>query len=90
MKTSVKKNSGISEFAKTLKEMMVLKNKNKHDKDMLRLETELKDIILNNMSEKIEMMLNSDKTFSKYLKKIQSKKMDPFEAADKITKLLVK
>jgi len=90
LKTSVKKNSGISEFAKTLKEMMVLKNKNKHDKDMLRLETELKDIILNNMSEKIEMMLNSDKTFSKYLKKIQSKKMDPFEAADKITKSLVK
>ncbi len=90
LKTSVKKNSGISEFAKILKEMMVAKNKNKHDKDMLRLETELKDIILNNMSEKIEMMLNSDKTFSKYLKKIQSKKMDPFEAADKITKSLVK
>lgn len=90
LKTSVKKNSGISEFAKTLKEMMNTKNKNKHDKDMLRLETELKDIILNNMSEKIEVMLNSDKTFSKYLKKIQSKKMDPFEAADKITKSLVK
>jgi len=90
LKTSVKKNTGISEFAKTLKEMMTAKNENKHDKDMFRLETELKDIILNNMSEKIEVMLNSDKTFSKYLKKIQSKKMDPFEAADKITKSLVK
>ena len=90
LKTSVKKNSGISEFAKTLKEMMTTKNKHKHDKDMVRLETELKDIILNNMSEKIEVMLSSDKTFSKYLKKIQSKKMDPFEAADKITKSLVK
>lgn len=90
LKTSVKKNSGISEFAKTLKEMMTAKNKNKPDKDMLRLETELKDIILNNMSEKIEVMLSSDKTFSKYLKKIQSKQMDPFEAADKITKSLVK
>jgi len=90
LKTSVKKNSGISEFAKTLKEMMTTKNKHKHDKDMIRLETELKDIILNNMSEKIEVMLSSDKTFSKYLKKIQSKQMDPFEAADKITKSLVK
>jgi len=90
LKTSVKKNSGISEFAKTLKEMMTMKNKNKHEKDMLRLEFELKDIILNNMSEKIEVMLNSDKAFSKYLKKIQSKQMDPFEAADKITKSLVK
>jgi LAO/AO transport system kinase len=42
------------------------------------------------MSEKIETMLDSDKTFSKYLKKIQSKEMDPFEAADKITKSLIK
>jgi LAO/AO transport system kinase len=90
LKTSVKKNSGISEFANTLKEMMVIKNKNKQEKGMLRLETELKDIILNNMSEKIEVMLDSDKTFSKYLKKIQSKEMDPFEAADKITKSLIK
>ena len=90
LKTSVKKNSGISEFASTLKEMMTKKNKNKQEKDMLRLENELKDIILNNMSEKIEVMLDSDKTFSKYLKKIQSKEMDPFEAADKITKSLIK
>lgn len=90
LKTSVKKNSGISEFARTLKEMMVIKNKNKQEKDTTRLETELKDIILNNMSEKIEAMLDSDKTFSKYLKKIQSKEMDPFEAADKITKSLTK
>lgn len=90
LKTSVKKNSGISEFARTLKEMMVIKNKNKQEKDMARLETELKDIILNNMSEKIEAMLDSDKTFSKYLKKIQSKEMDPFEAADKITKSFTK
>ena len=90
LKTSVKKNSGISEFAKTLKEMMVIKNKNKQEKDMLRLENELKDIVLNNMSEKVQAMLESDKTFSKYLKKIQSKEMDPFEAADKITKSLIK
>lgn len=90
LKTSVKKNSGISEFAKTLKEMMVIKNKNKQEKDMFRLETELKDLILNNMSEKIETMLDSDKMFSKYLKKIQSKEMDPFDAADKITKSLIK
>jgi len=70
--------------------MMVIKNKHKKEKDMFRLETELKDLILNNMSEKIETMLDSDKMFSKYLKKIQSKEMDPFDAADKITKYLIK
>ena len=90
LKTSVKKNSGITEFAKVLKEMMTLKSKNKQQKETLRLENELKDIILNNMNEKVEAMLESDKIFSKYLEKIQSKKMDPFEAADKITKSLIK
>ncbi len=90
LKTSVKKNSGISEFASHLKEMMLKKKENKKEKDMARLEIELKDIILNNIREKTNVMLDSDKLFSKYLKKIQSKEMDPFEAADKITRSLTK
>jgi len=90
LKTSVKKNSGISEFAKHLKDMMIKKKENKKEKDRTRLEIELKDIILNNIREKMNAMLDSDKLFSKYLKKIQSKEMNPFEAADKITQYLVK
>jgi LAO/AO transport system kinase len=34
-------------------------------------------------------MLDSSKSYSTYLKKVQSKKMDPFEAADKISKGIV-
>jgi LAO/AO transport system kinase len=90
LKTSVKKNSGIIQFAKTLKEMMVSKKKYKKEKDYQRLETELKDIVLNNIQEKMAEILNSDKTYSKYLKKLRAKDIDPFEAADKITKSLVK
>lgn len=90
LKTSVKKNSGISQFAKTLKDMMAEKRKSKKEKDKERLETELKDIVLNNIKEKMDEMLDSDKTFSKYLKKLQTKDIDPFEAADKITKSLIK
>ena len=90
LKTSVKKNTGITQFAKTLKEMMAQKRKSKQDKDKDRLETELKDIVLNNIKEKMDEMLNSDKTFSKYLKKLQSRDIDPFAAADKITKTMVK
>ena len=90
LKTSVKKNTGITEFAKTLKKMMGDKKKFKKQKDQERLETELKDIVLNNIKVKMNEMLDSDKTFSKYLKKLQSKSIDPFEAADKITKFLVK
>ena len=90
LKTSVKKNTGIAEFAKTLKKMMALKMKSKKQKDQERLETELKDIVLNNIREKIDDMLDSDKTFSKYLKKLQSKYIDPFDAGDKITKSMLK
>ncbi len=90
LKTSIKKNSGITVFAKTLKDMMVIKKKFKTEKDLERFEVELKDIVLNNIKEKIDEMLDSDKTFSTYLKKLQSKKIDPFTAADKITKSLIK
>ena len=90
LKTSVKKNSGITVFAKTLKDMMIIKKKFKSDKNFERLEAELKDIVLNNIKEKIEEMIESDKTFSNYLKKLHSKKMDPFTAGDKISKSLIK
>lgn len=90
LKTSVKKNSGITVFAKTLKEMMKSKKKVKSEKDQKRLEAELKDIVLNNIKEKMDHMLDSDKSFSKYLKKLQSKTIDPFDAGDKITKSLLK
>ncbi len=90
LKTSAKRNSGIIPFAKILKEMMALKKKSKKEKDKERLETELKEIVLNNLKEKMDEMLDSDKTFSKYLKKLLAKDIDPFEAADKISKSLVK
>ena len=90
LKTSVKKNSGIAVFAKTLKDMMVIKKKFKTEKDLERFEVELKDIVLNNIKEKIDEMLESDKTFFTYLKKLQSKKIDPFTAGDKISKSLIK
>ena len=90
LKTSVKKNSGIVQFARILREMMTIKKKSKKEKHKERLETEIKDIVLNNLKERMDELLDSDKTFSKYLKKTLAKDIDPFEAADKITKSLVK
>ena len=90
LKTSVKKNSGISVFAKTLKDMMLIKNKFKVEKDLQRFEAELKDIVLNNIKKKVDEMLESDKTFSNYIKKLQLKTLDPFTVGDKLTKSLLK
>ena len=90
LKTSVKKNSGITVFAKTLKDMMLIKNKFKVEKDLQRFEAELKDIVLNNIKKKVDEMLESDKTFSTYIKKLQLKTLDPFTVGDKLTKSLLK
>ena len=90
LKTSVKKNSGISVFAKTLKDMMLIKNKFKVEKDLERFEAEQKDIVLNNIKKKVDEMLESDKTFSNYIKKLQLKTLDPFTVGDKLTKSLLK
>jgi len=57
---------------------------------MIRLESELKDIVLNNIKHKIDSMFASGNSYSKYLKQVQSKKMEPFDAAEKISKTLMK
>jgi LAO/AO transport system kinase len=70
--------------------MMSIKKKFKEEKDLERFEAELKDIVLNNINEKIEEMMQTNKTFTNYLKKINSKKIDPYSAADKISKSIMK
>ena len=90
LKTSTKSSQGILEFSKILLKMMKEKQKTKKDTEKLRLESELKDIVLNNIKNKIDSMFASGNSYSKYLKQVQSKKMNPFEAADKISKNITK
>ena len=90
LKTSAKKNKGIKELASKLKELMKQKSKDKKNSEKTRLESELEDIILNNVRQEISTMIGKSKLFSSYLKKVQDKKIDPFEAADKLTKNFIK
>ena len=90
LKTSAKKNKGIKELASKLKELMKQKSKDKKNSEKTRLEYELEDIILNNVRQEISIMIGKSKSFSSYLKKVQDKKIDPFEAADKLTKNFIK
>ena len=88
MMTSAKSNKGVIDFTKKLNELITIKKKTKNTEEKSRLETELRDIVLNNVKTKVDRMLNSSETYAKYLKKVQSKSLDPFEAAEKISKLI--
>ena len=69
---------------------MIKRRKEKKLTEKEKLAKELDDIILNNIKQKVAIMLHSNKSYSGYLKKVQDKKMDPFEAADKISSGIVK
>jgi LAO/AO transport system kinase len=88
MMTSAKSNKGMVEFVKKLQELMESKKKSKKQNEESRLGMELRDIILNNVKNKVSNILDSSNTYAKYLKKVQKKEMDPFEAAENISKLL--
>ena len=90
LKVSSKTGKGISEFIKELKKLMTKKKKGKKLSEKQRLAKELDDINLNNISQKVASILHSSKSYSEYLKKVQEKKIDPFEAADNISKSILK
>ena len=90
LKVSSKTGKGISEFIKELKKLMTKKKKDKKLSEKQWLAKELDDIILNNISQKVASILHSSKSYSEYLKKVQEKKIDPFEAADNISKSILK
>jgi LAO/AO transport system kinase len=90
LKVSSKTGKGISEFIKELKKLMTKKKKDKKLSEKQRLAKELDDIILNNIRQKVSSTLHSSKSYSGYLKKVQEKKIDPFEAADNISKSILK
>lgn len=90
LKTSAKRNTGIGTFAKTLKDMMDSQDESRIGIRRVRLEAELKDIILSNIRDRINGMMRSDKEIAECLLKVQQGSMDPFEAGDEITKSIMK
>ena len=90
LKASSKTGKGVAEFIKELKILIVNKKKEKKLSEKQRLAKELDDIILDNINEKISSVLHSNKSYSTYLKKVHEKKIDPFEAAENISKSILK
>jgi len=90
LKVSSKTGKGITEFITELKKIMEKRKKEKKLSEKQKLAIELDDIILNNINQKVATMLHSNNTYSGYLKKVQDRKIDPFEAADKISNSIMK
>ena len=90
LKVSSKTGKGVTEFVTELKKIIQKRKKEKKLSEKQRLSIELDDIILNTINQKVATMLHSNKTYSGYLKKVQDRKIDPFEAAEKISNSIMK
>jgi len=90
LKVSSKTGKGIPEFITELKKIMIKRKKEKKLTEKEKLAKELDGIILNNINQKVATMLHSDKSYAGYLKKVQDRKIDPFEAADQISNSIMK
>jgi len=90
LKLSAKTGNGVPEFITKLKKLMTKKKKEKKLSEKQKLAKELNDIVLSNINKKVAAMLLSSKSYSDHLKKVQAKKIDPFEAADNISKSILK
>ena len=90
LKCSAKTGRGIREVAETIRNMLNEYIDKFKEKDQELLKTELRDMVLNILKDKIIRMLNDHPTYHNYIDKIQNKKMDPFQAADEITTYLLK
>ena len=86
LKTSAKRNSGIKEFARRLKDLMAQKRECKRRTEPARLEAELREIVLNDIGGRVDAMLDSDRTYASVLKRLGAKSLDPFEAADRVSR----
>jgi GTPase len=90
LKCSAKTGTGIREVAETIRNMLNEYIDKFKAKDQELLKTELRDMVLNILKDKIIRMLNDHPTYHNYIDKIQNKKMDPFQAAEEITTYLLK
>ena len=88
IKTSAKRRTGIFSLVKEIMDAASEK-KNDPEQRLDRIDAELYDIILNMLSEKADLMTDSEE-YAKLVEKVSAGKTDPYSVASKLVRRLVK
>ncbi|MDI1495654.1 MAG: protein kinase [Cenarchaeum symbiont of Oopsacas minuta] len=89
LKTSVKRNMGITRLVKEMMNAASIKIGDKEIKNM-RIRAELRDIVLNIITDKTDLLLEKNGAYKRWITKIKNKKIDPYSAALAMTRGLIK
>jgi LAO/AO transport system kinase len=88
LKTSAKTGEGVEELAKNIDKLLKEKSINYKERERKMLEDELKDMILNILEKKVSSMLAQDRKYSAFIDRLARKEIDPYIAAEELTKTL--
>ena len=89
LKCSAKTGKGVREIAENIHKMLIDRLTNFQEKEQGLLESEIKDMVLNILQDKILNMLDNNPSYHNFIDKIQNKKVDPYQAADDLVSSLL-
>ena len=89
-KTVAQTGRGVKELVKALEELIKLRSSSYKEMERGRLETELMDTVLNMVGQKVYEKLGKSKRYQECVDHLLEKKMDPYEAAEELTKSMLR
>jgi LAO/AO transport system kinase len=90
LKVSAKTGKGIRELAMAIDKILMARNSNYKEKERKMLELELKDMVLNRIVQRATSMLNENDKYFLFVDELASKKIDPYQAAEKLAAVILK
>ncbi|MGC2574737.1 MAG: methylmalonyl Co-A mutase-associated GTPase MeaB [Candidatus Nitrosopolaris sp.] len=89
IKTSAKIGKGLKDIAVNIDKLLRIKADNKNlEKRML--ESELRDMVLNMVEERVSAMFKEDSRYREYVEKIVKKELDPYQAAEQLASVVLR
>jgi LAO/AO transport system kinase len=89
IKTSAKIGDGLEDVAVNIDRLLRIKADNR-DLEKRMLESELRDIVLNMVEEKVSAMIMNDNRYREFIQKIVKKELDPYMAAEQLASVVLR
>ncbi|MFQ5940395.1 MAG: methylmalonyl Co-A mutase-associated GTPase MeaB [Nitrososphaerales archaeon] len=80
---------GVKELVKAIEELIDAQSSSYKELERKRLEAELMDMVLNIVGQKVHEKLGNSNRYKQCVEQLLKKKMDPYEAAEELTKNLL-
>jgi LAO/AO transport system kinase len=90
LRASAKRGKGIKELAQTIDNLLKARISTYKEKERKMLESELNDMVLDIVEQKVSAVLNNNNKYLLFIDKLAAKKMDPYQAAEELAAAVLK